>query len=83
MGLTRTNADAMHLRPGEVTPSARDREARIRSALRDGPQTAEEVVRRTGLSQPVVYAELSLLADCGQLLPITLYALPGAGRERG
>lgn len=81
MPIARTNADAVHHRPGEVTPAAREREARIRQALARGPATAEQVIARTGLPQSVVYAELSLLADQGAIVAHTLYALPEP--ERG
>lgn len=77
----RTNTDALPF-TGQPTPAAREREARIRHALRGGPLTAEQVITRTGLPQSVVYAELSLLADLGTLRSITVYALPGEPPQR-
>lgn len=40
---------------------------RVLEALRDGPLSAGEIVRRTGLSQPNASMHLYCLADCGLL----------------
>jgi hypothetical protein len=56
VSIARTNADAIHLVPGEVTPAARQREQAIKNALRQqGPATAEQVIERTELSQSATY----------------------------
>jgi DNA-binding transcriptional ArsR family regulator len=38
---------------------------RVLEALRDGPLSAGEIVRRTGLSQPNTSMHLACLAECG------------------
>jgi hypothetical protein len=76
MPIARTNADAVHLPPGEVAPVARER--LIVQALRqDGPATPEVVIAPTGLSQSATYADLPMLADRGVIVAHTVYALPG------
>lgn len=82
MAIARTNADAVHHVPGQVTEAARHREQRIVAALRQGAATAEEVIARTGLSHSATFADLRLLADEGVIVAETHYRLPRPGERR-
>jgi len=56
--------------------AARHRESRIRDALRRGPATLDELVRRTGLGNAALTAHLPLMANDGLVVTEPIYSLP-------
>jgi hypothetical protein len=57
---------------------ARHREQRVREALRQGPATLAQLVRRTGLGNATLTALLPLMADDGLVAVEPVYSLPPA-----
>lgn len=77
MPLARINADAVHHRPGEVAPAARERDGLILTALRRGTATLDGLVRLTGISQAVLTADLPFLVAEGRVVRAgDMYSLP-------